>query len=328
MNDERRPDEFALIDEIFAPLAAGFPGAFGLKDDAALIGPGRGQVLVATTDTFVSGRHIPADADPRYFARRLLRVNLSDLAAMGARPIAYLLAISLPDDVSMTWLRGLADGLAADQAVFGVSLIGGNTTSTTGPLVATVTAFGEVPPDKALRRSAARAGETVYVSGTIGDGTLGLMILDGRIEADDAAAAFLVERYRLPEPRLGLGAALRGIAGGCADVSDGVVADLGHICSASGLGAEISIEKVPLSDAARTVLGLHSGLRPSLITGGDDYELVFTARPSAERSLARIAASSGVRITPIGRTVAGKGVAVRAADGTDVSLASTGYRHF
>jgi thiamine-monophosphate kinase len=278
---DKRPGEFELIAELFAPLAAGYPGALGLKDDAAVVDVPAGRSLIATTDTMVSGVHFLPDDPADLVAKKLLRVNLSDLAAKGARPTLYLLALSMPESTGLDWLRGFAAGLAADQGAFGITLIGGDTTSTPGPLTATVFALGEIAPGREIRRSGARPGDRVFVSGTLGDAALGLKALRGELLGLAAAEhrAALVARYRLPEPRVALGQALVGIASACCDVSDGLMADLGHICETSELAAEVEAERLPLSPAARAALQQDPGLIGAIAAGGDDYELVFTAPP-------------------------------------------------
>ena len=325
----KRPGEFELIAELFAPLAASYPGALDLKDDAALIETPAGQYLVATTDTLVSGVHFLPDDPPDSVARKLLRVNLSDLAAKGARPTVYLLALSMPESIDMTWLRAFAAGLAADQKEFGIALAGGDTTSTPGPLTLTVTALGEIGQGKEIRRSGARVGDSVFVSGTLGDAALALKALKGELgglgEADRAA---LIARYRLPQPRLGLGQALVGIATACCDVSDGLIADLGHICAASAVGAEVAAGHLPLSPAARAALGGNPDLIASIAAGGDDYELVFTAPPRRAAEVRARADDAGVAVTEIGRCVAERGVTLLDAERRPISLVAGGWRHF
>ena len=248
---------------------------------------------------------------------------------MGARPIAYLLALNLPPALPMTWLREFAAGLAGDQAAFGVSLIGGDTTSTSGPLTAAITAMGDCPIESLLRRSTAQAGDLVYVSGTIGDAALGLQLLNGDIDGqDDPALDALVSRFRLPEPRVGLGLALRGVASACADISDGLIADLGHICAASGVGAELEVQRVPLSSGAQRLVGRDPALRDTVVTGGDDYELVFAAPVGREADVAAAAASAGIPVARVGRLVAGAGVTALDESGAELALKAAGFRHF
>lgn len=322
-----RPGEFALIRELFAPLAAGEPGALGLLDDAALIEPAPGFQLVTSVDMLVEGVHFLA-ADPAFqVAQKLLRVNLSDLASMGARPRAYLLGLAIPDAVGMDWLRGFARGLAADQARFGICLAGGDTTATTGPACLSLTALGEIEPGRALLRSSAAAGEHVYVSGTIGDAVLGLRVLQGRDvglagRGRDAAVA----RYRLPEPRLGLGRALP--ASAAIDVSDGLIADIGHICAASGLGAIVEAGRVPFSGPARAALSRGAVGIVDLLTGGDDYELVFTAPAGRGNAIRQAAAKARVPVARIGTMTGGEGVSVRDEAGAAIDIGEAGYRHF
>ena len=323
--------EFELIARYFAPLAEAAPGAQGLLNDAAVFDPARADSLVLTLDTMVEGVHFLAEDPPGLIGRKLLRVNLSDLAAMGARPRGYLLATAFPKDLDEAWIAAFAAGLAEDQAVFGIALYGGDTVSTPGPLTLSLTAFGEVPQGRALSRAGARAGDLVYVSGTIGDGALGLRVLRGEypaLSAEERAA--LAARYQLPEPRLALGEALaaQGLASAALDVSDGLVADLAHITQASGVAAEVEAGSVPLSPAARAALSSDPALLPGLLSGGDDYELLFSAAPERAGELADLAQALDLPLAPIGRLVAGSGVRVLDQKGREMDLSEAGWRHF
>ncbi len=313
-------DEFGRIARFFAPLAAGFPGALGLTDDAALIAPGEGRDLVVTTDALVADVHFRTKDPPDLVARKALRVNLSDLAAMGAVPLCYTLATVLPDACDEAWLAGFVRGLAADQAEFGIALAGGDSVRTPGPATLSLTAMGTVERGRALRRSGAKPGDRVYVSGTVGDGALGLAVLAGRV-ADDADGT-LAGRYLLPQPRLGLGRALIGRATAALDVSDGLVADLGHIAATSGVRIVVEAGRVPLSPAARSALASDPGLIQTILTGGDDYELAFTSPEALPEAIA------GVPVACIGRVEAGAGVAVLDRQGRPVTLPAGGYQHF
>ena len=296
------PGEFELIARYFAPLARGFPGAFGLLDDAAVIAPPPGHELVAKTDAFVGGVHFLPDDPPDLIARKALRANLSDLAAKGAVPRAYMLDIMLPKTVTEEWMAAFARGLAEDQNQYGVHLIGGDTDSTPGPVTIAIMAFGDVATGRMLRRGGARAGDTIFVTGTIGDAALGLAVLRGRLaNLDTNAAHVLVDRYRLPRPRVRLGPRLIGMAHAALDVSDGLLADLGHLCETSELSAVIEARRVPLSTAARAVLTTDSGHITTALTGGDDYEILFTAPPEAVNELATLSRTLDVPITAIGR---------------------------
>src|SRR4051812_43054475 len=242
----RRIGEFELIDRYFAPLAKGFAGAGGLKSDNAFLAVDARYDLVVKTDTIVSGVHFLVDEKPELVAARALRVCLSDLAAGGAVPYVYQLSLSLPRDWTERWVARFSRGLAADQRRFGITLCGGDTTGTPGPTTITITAFGRVARGKGLGRDGARAGDELWVTGTIGDAALGLMVARGRLKS-----ASLEKRYRLPQPRTRLGARLVGIASAAADISDGLLADVGHIANASGLSARIERDQVPLSMAAK-----------------------------------------------------------------------------
>jgi thiamine-monophosphate kinase len=324
----RKTGEFERITRLFAPLAAGFEGALGLTDDAALIRPADGHDLVVTTDTIVSGVHYIGDEPPGLVARRLLRVNLSDLAAMGATPLAYTLNIALPSSLEDAWLEAFVDGLAADQAEFGISLAGGDSVSTPGPVTLTVTAFGEAPAGKALRRSGARPEDRVYVTGTIGDGALGLKARKGALGALAAGHRdYLADRYGLPRPRVACGPRLIGIAHAAIDVSDGLVADLAHIANTAGVAAVVEAASVPLSSAAAAAIEQDPDLRKAVLTGGDDYELLFTAPPDAGEAVAALAREVGVSMTVVGRIKPGNGVRVTDADGNDIPLAAQGFVH-
>lgn len=323
--------EFDLIARYFAPIAAAFPGALGLKDDAAIFEPPAGSRLVVTADAMVAGVHFMADDPPDLIARKLMRVNLSDLAAKGATPYACLLTICLPTGTEESWIAAFAQGLAADAGEYAFPLAGGDTTRTPGPLTLSLTAVGLAPVGRApLLRSGAQAGDLVFVTGTIGDAHLGLAVQQGEFAAlAPEHRAALIERYRLPQPRVAFGEALAAVPGvhAAADVSDGLVADLGHICAASGLAARLQADKLPLSAAAERVMAM-ADLGPRLLTGGDDYEIVFTAAPAAEPALRALASDQGLRLTAIGSIENGQGVTVLDGAGKIISLLQKGYRHF
>jgi len=328
------PGEFELIARYFAPLARGFPGAFGLLDDAAVIAPPPGHELVAKSDAIVGGVHFLHDDPPDLIARKALRVNLSDLAAKGTVPRAYMLDIMLPKTVTEEWIAAFSRGLAEDQNEYGVHLIGGDTDSTPGPVTIAIMAFGDVATGRMLRRGGARAGDAVFVTGTIGDAALGLTVLRGQLaNLDTKAADFLVGRYRLPRPRVRLGPRLVGIADAALDVSDGLLADLGHLCEASELAAVIEAPRVPLSTAARAVLATHSGHITTVLTGGDDYEILFTAPSEAVNELAELSRTLDVSITAIGRmrspSIGKQGqITVLGESGEPLIFDRSGWTHF
>lgn len=329
MTDRHELGEFEIIARYFRPLTFGKPGALDLTDDAAFLEPSPGQTLVAKTDTLVAGVHYFESDPPELVGRKLLRVNLSDLAAKGATPLAYLMALALPKPLEERWLAHFCEGLRADQERFGIYLCGGDTTATSGPAVLTVTALGEVPKGRALLRSGAKPGDLVFVSGTIGDSALGLRAARGEIEGlGSEPKDFLLSRYRVPEPRLALGLRLRGIAHAAIDVSDGLVADLGHVCETSGVGAAIEWSRVPLSEAGRKALAAKPGLRDAVLAGGDDYELLFTGAADSRDAIVEAGQASGVAVTAVGWIVAGTGVSVVDSDGRRIETGSGGYRHF
>ena len=323
--------EFELIETYFAPLAEGEAGALGLSDDAALLAPPEGRDLVMTADAMIEGVHFLPDAPPGLVARKLLRVNLSDLAAMGAEPLGYLLTAAWPPGKGEDWIAGFAAGLAEDQAIFPVRLLGGDTTRSPGPAALSLTAVGSVPAGCALRRGAARDGDLLFVSGTVGDAALGLKLLCGEIEVPDPVdRAELIARHRLPEPRLALGQALRDrdLATAAIDLSDGLMADIGHIAETSGLAARIEADAVPLSAAAGRAVARDPDLRAALFGGGEDYELAFAVAPGRSAAVAALAEKLDLPITRIGALSAGQGVSLVDRAGAEVPLASAGWTHF
>lgn len=315
--------EFELIDRLLKPLARGFPGALDLTDDAALVEVPEGLELVIAKDAIVAGVHFLEEDPPELVAGKLLRVNLSDLAAMGADPLAYLTVLARSRDIDDAWLRRFAAGLMADQERFGCHLLGGDTVSTPGPLVLSLTILGTVPKGRALLRRGARPGDDVWVSGTLGDAALGLRVLRGLAVPEDEAMA-LVDRYRTPRPRLELGRHLRGLATAAIDVSDGLVADLGHILEASGVGAVLDASLLPLSPVA---VGI-PGAREAALTGGDDYEILFTAPAERRAAVEALRARLDHRLTRIGTIRAGQGLEVEDGAGNRLAVARGGWRHF
>lgn len=320
--------EFARIETYFAPLATA-PGAFGLVDDAALLTARAGHDLVLTQDAMVAGVHFLPEDPARDVARKLLRVNLSDLAAKGAVPVGYLLTCAWTQDTSEAWIAAFASGLGEDQAAFGLSLLGGDTVSTPGPLSFSLTALGEVPGGEMIRRTGAKEGDWVFVTGTIGDAALGLDVLQGKLTPELASdSTALIDRFRLPRPRLEVGQSLRGLVTSGMDVSDGLVGDATHLAELSGLCLELGAEEIPLSEPARTCLkGGLVGLE-RLITGGDDYELLFTAAPEMTAGIAEISDACRVPITRIGQVVTGSGVRLLDQDGKIVPIKTKSYQHF
>ena len=320
-------DEFERIRRFFAPLAG--PGGLDLLDDAALVDCRAGRRLVVTADAIVEGVHyLPVDP-PELVARKLLRVNLSDLAAMGARPLHYLLTTALPAVHGADWVAAFARGLAEDQRRFQVSLLGGDSVATSGPAALSLTAIGEVTAGMEIRRSGALVDDLVWVSGTIGDAHLGLAVLRGAYsQLAPEHGAGLVRRFRIPEPRVELGPRLAGLAHAMIDVSDGLLADLGHICETSNVAARVEVEALPLSPAAKEIVDQRMDSRVSLVAAGDDYELLFTAPAGATKAIEELSSGLGLPITMIGLIEQGKGVRLVDSEGRAIPVDHAGYLHF
>jgi thiamine-monophosphate kinase len=314
--------EFDLITRYFDRPARS--AILGVGDDAALIRPGPGMELAISADMLVAGRHFFPDADPVLLGHKALAVNLSDLAAMAAQPRWALLSLALPE-ADDAWLAGFAQGFFALAERSGVDLVGGDTTR--GPLNLSVTILGEVPAGQALRRDGARVGDDVWVSGELGGAALGLRHLLGEVALPEPDAAACLARLHAPEPRVGLGLALAGVAHSAIDLSDGLLGDLGHILERSCLGAEIELAALPAAAAVAPRLpGPHA--MNSLLAGGDDYELCFTAAPDRRDAVLAAGSATGVPVSRIGRIVAEPGLRIRRPDGGLLDMEVTGFDHF
>jgi thiamine-monophosphate kinase len=324
---ERRFSEDELIAQIFAPLAA--EGGFGLADDAAVMPPGAGD-LVVTTDALIAGVHFFPDDPPGLVARKALRVNLSDLAGKGAEPVGFLLTLALPTDWTNDWLRAFAAGLGEDARAYRCPLYGGDTTATPGPLTISVTAFGHA--SRFVPRSGARPGDLILVSGTIGDAALGLGVKRGEpfsARLREAARGSLIERYLMPQPRLEVAGALRDHASAAMDISDGLAGDLAKLLRASGASARVELAMVPLSDAAREAVAIEPALFDRAATGGDDYEILCCAPPEAAARLRHAAAEAHVPLTEIGAVEAGaQAPNFRDANGNSKTFKKLSFSHF
>jgi thiamine-monophosphate kinase len=320
-----------LIQQLFAPLAAANAGALGLRDDAALVAPPHGHEFVVSADALVAGVHFLADDPADLIARKALRVNLSDLAAKGADPAHYLLTIALPKDLPSEWLTLFVSGLEQDQAQFGVHLAGGDTVSTPGPLCLSITVLGIVPQGKMVERRGARLGDTVYVTGTIGDGSLGLAVRRAEpcVEAlTDDGRKFLLDRWLLPAPRVGAATAVRKHASAAMDISDGLVGDLGQLCDVSNVGAVICASDVPLSSAAAELVASDRQLWQRAVTGGDDYELLCTVPNDGAQNFEQDCALAKVSVTRIGHIVPADGGVVFADEaGLELTFEISSYSH-
>lgn len=327
-------NEFELIRRFFRRDQAESPPKglmLGIGDDAALLQPPAGMQLAVTTDTLVSGVHFPADANAEDIAERALRVNLSDLAAMGAEPLWFTLALTLPptsgeadEELREDWLRDFSRGLFQAANEFDCALVGGDTTS--GPLSICVQAMGSIAPGEALRRDGASAGDYVLVTHCLGDGAAGLAVIENRLSLDETHNEYLRQRYHRPEPRFKEATLLRGLASAALDISDGLAADLGHICAASDLAAQIDVQELPLSPALLAMVDLEQARRWAL-SGGDDYELCFTVPESKMPEVGMLIARGELKAKVVGQLMPGSGVQCL-LEGEPFELEQTGYTHF
>ena len=327
--------EFNIISKHFRPLAYGSGEALGLLDDAAVLSVPEGRQLVVTTDAVVGGVHYLETLSPQDIAHKVVGVNLSDLAAMGAKPHAVFLAAQFSPDVSDSWIESFAQGLGEALKPSGAKLLGGDTVSTFGSQAFTITALGYVEEGKALTRAGAKEGDLVLGTGTFGDAAFGLALWQGKIMGvQDGHEKHLTRRYARPEPRTAFGAELSslGLATACVDVSDGLVQDLGHICKASGVSAVLEWDQVGLSEAAQTILDMEPQRQVEILSGGDDYELVFTASPECLSPIEELAESLKIPVCVMGRIEAANAdtptVQVLNDHGVPVDLGKGGYSHF
>ncbi|MEC9077725.1 MAG: thiamine-phosphate kinase [Pseudomonadota bacterium] len=322
--------EFGLIDKYFAPLSKNAPGAVNLTDDVAFFEVSPGLVPVVSVDTLVGGVHFFPQDPPGNLAKKLIRVSLSDLAASGARPLGYFLSLSIPADTDESWVAEFARGLCEDQKEFGIALFGGDTTVTSGPLSLSLTAVGEAASDKIVRRSGAKPGQRVFVTGTIGDSALGLTLIKkmGMREAN-LHSPELVQRYLVPNPRVKLAHILGNRVAASIDISDGLVGDLAHICKASGVSISIDFSMLPLSASAQREIEANPTNKGILLTGGDDYEIILCCSPENSGEIVSKAAEQGVTVTEIGRVTNQGDRPVRVTEGGClVELEDISWRHF
>ena len=323
--------EDSLIARYFKPLATD-PGAFGLVDDAAILSSS-GDDIVVTTDAVVEGVHYLATDPPDTIARKALRVNLSDLAAKGAAPAGFVLTLALRSKED-AWLRPFADALGEDAKSFACPLLGGDTVSTPGPQMISITAFGRVPKGRMVGRTGARPGDVILVTGTIGDAALGLDVLTGgaaatALTSDPAAREALISRYRIPQPRNVLAQAVRDHATAAMDVSDGLAGDLTKLCAASGVSATVNVASVPLSPAAAGLVARNAICVETLLAGGDDYEVLCTVPPAQSDALMEAGRAVGLAVTAIGTIVAGhERPRFLDGQGQELALKRLSYSHF
>lgn len=332
MSDRVR-SEAELIDTYLRPLAAGHSGAFDLSDDCATLAVPDGQDLVLSMDAVAAGVHFFADDDPADIAWKALAVNVSDLAAKGARPVAYLMSLAFPEPPRHLWLEAFARGLGEAQQAFGIALTGGDTDRRPGPLSITITAIGAIPAGRHVVRGDAHAGDVLFVSGTLGDAALGLALRQQPALAQiwgltEEHVQSLAQAYLRPQPRLGLAPALLRFASAAMDISDGLALDLERMCRASALGAAVSVSSLPLSAAARQAVGSDPRCWDRIVAGGDDYEILAAVPASLTHDFVAAAAAGGVAVSEIGTLDDGGDVLLAHPDGTPLQPAQSGWDHF
>jgi thiamine-monophosphate kinase len=329
-DDDKLSAEDRLIARHFAGVAT-HPGALGLTDDAAFIKPPAGCDLVLKTDGIIGGVHFFPDDAAHTVASKALRVNLSDLAAKGARPLGFLLTLALPKDIGDGWLSDFADGLRGDAVLFACPLFGGDTDRTPGPITISIAMFGSVPEGTMVRRAGAKPGDRVFVSGSIGDAALGLLLRNGggaSWQLDTAQRQHLISRYLLPQPRNALAEAVRTHASAAMDVSDGLVGDLAKLCRVSQVTTEIDVARVPFSDAAKAAIAAEPAMLEPALTGGDDYEIVCTVPPAKAASFRAAAKTANVPVTEIGTIAAGEGARFLGTAGQVLTFKRASFSHF
>lgn len=321
-----RPSEFSIIKKYFAPFAS--KGAFEFRDDAAEITPSDGMSLVITQDAVAEGIHFFSDDPPDLIARKALRVNLSDLAAKGAEPKYISLALGLGKSWNEEWVASFAKSLQADCNKYKLELTGGDTFFTGGGFVISITAIGEVPIGQYVSRLAAKPGDAIFVTGSIGDAALGLLAHQGKFaELGDKENDYLLNRYLVPQPRVQIADSIRKLATASMDISDGLIGDLEKLCKASNVGVELQVQKIPLSTAAQNAISLESNLLETALTGGDDYEILFGISSNDCFELEEIVSDLPFSVTRIGTVNSGQGVKVFDKDGQLIEFGKTGYDH-
>jgi thiamine-monophosphate kinase len=327
-DNDKLSAEDKLIARFFAPIAT-HPGALGLSDDCAFLAPPAGCDLVLKTDAVIAGVHFFPDDAAQTIAGKALRVNLSDLAAKGAKPLGFLLSLALPKDVTDTWLANFAEGLRSDAVLYGCPLFGGDTDRTPGPLTVSIAMIGAVPQGTMVRRAGAKPDDRVFVTGTVGDAALGLALRKGKeVNLADAQRQHLIARYLLPQPRTALAEAIRTHASAAMDVSDGLAGDFAKLARASQVAADIEIARVPLSEAARAMIAADPALLEAALTGGDDYEIICTVPPARADAFRAAAAAAKVAVTEIGTVEAGEGARFLDASGQALAFAHASFSHF
>ena len=320
--------EFKKIKKFFSPLAKSRINGTSLDNDAALLELSSLKNLVVTTDTLVEKIHFGLTDNPYLIAKKLMRINLSDLAAMGSSPLAYLLNLALPKKVTDQWLGRFTLGLKEDQKKYNIFLAGGDTVATTGPIVLSLTAFGFNQKGLYHKRSGAKEGDSIFVSGTVGDSALGLVSIKKELKIPKKDREFLIQKYFLPEPRISLGEKLLTIASSAIDVSDGLAQDINHICVSSGIGAQLFFSKLPISSSAKLLLKNYPKFKKKILNGGDDYEIVFTASSELEKKIETLSKKTRIKITKIGVMTRVKRFKILDHQNHEIKIKHLGYQHF
>ena len=322
----KKRNEFQIISDFFSPLAKE-KGSFNLLDDAAALCTDKEKEFVVSTDMLISGVHFLPDDKPENIACKSIRVNISDVISKGAKPKYYFLSIALPGNLNDEWIKLFSKALSNEQEIYDISLMGGDTVSTNGPLTINIVCFGVVKKNKMIRRSGAKVGDNLYVTGEIGSSKIGLEIITQKIEADDPHKSYFLNKYRFPNPKHKLGPELVDIASSSVDISDGLLADLNHICKASNVKAKINYFSIPKSDLIAELSISENIVNEVLLNGGDDYEILFTSRIGNHQKILNLSMSFGVNITNIGVIEDGKGIEILDENHKKIDILLDGYKH-
>ena len=323
---KKNRNEFEIISDFFSPLARD-KGSFGLSDDVAVLSKAKGYHFIVSTDMLISEVHFFSNDDPEDIASKCIRVNISDIVSKGAIPKYYFLSIALPKETDDKWIKSFTKSLKIEQKNFNISLMGGDTVSTTGPLTINIVCIGVIEKNKLIRRNGAMPGEDIYVTGEIGSAKIGLEILKKNIIANSDLENYFIKKYRLPCPRNKLGPKLINLASSSIDISDGLISDLNHICLASNVKAEVNYSLLPVSNCISQLNLTENQLKNIILNGGDDYEIIFTSNSLNSTKIFDLSKFLEVNITKIGMIVQGEGIEVFDKESKKIDLILDGYKH-